>query len=37
MAKCKEQLSGNSQAGPRMEAFRWEGSELPIIGGVSRG
>lgn len=37
MAQCKEQLSGNSQAVPRMEEFSREGSELLIIGGVGRG
>lgn len=37
MAQCMKQLSGNSQAVPRMEALSWKGSELLIIGGVSRG
>lgn len=36
MAQHKEQLSGKSQSGPRMEALSWQGSELPIIEGVSR-
>lgn len=36
MAQCKEQLSGKSQSGPRTEALSWKGSELPIMGGMSR-
>lgn len=37
MAQCKEQLLGNLQPAPRMEALSWKGCELLIFGDVSRG
>ena len=36
VAQCKELLSDNSQARPRMEALGWEGNELPVIRCVIR-
>ena len=36
MAQCKEWLSDKSQAGPRLEASAWIGSELPITGSMNR-